>query len=85
MVKFINWHFKPERLAPDRRVRVVEYGRFQAGPARNSGRGKNAILDWFPVPIDDDYRDLDVPRRGFPSAFKVSLLDGQVKVIPNPD
>ena len=85
MVKFINWHFKAERFAPDRRIGVVENGGFQPGPARNSGRGKNAIFDRFPVPIDDDDGDFDVPRRGFPSALKISLLDGQVKVIPDPD
>ena len=81
MVELVNGNLQPKGFTPNRRIRVIDYRRFGTGPARYSCSHKNAILDWQPVLIDDENRDFEIPRRSFTSSLKISLLNGQVKVV----
>lgn len=82
IVKLFDGHFQAKRLAPDRRVRVVQDARLQPSPCRNSCRGEDAIFYRLAIAVDDQNRDLDVPRRRFAPALERAFLNGQIEVVP---
>ena len=82
IVKLFDGHFQAKRLAPDRRVRVVQYGRLQPSFRRNSGSRDDAVVDGVAVAVDHRDGHLDVPRRRFAPALERAFLNGQVEVVP---